>query len=87
MTQRFFKYTKKVLAIDENHTGWLIDFHRRHNQNKGSLVTGYFNYNNANLNLITNDNKKVCFRFLQFLAFSRTQSPNTETFRGQPYSI
>jgi len=84
MTQRFFKYTKKVLAIDENHTGWLIDYLRRQNQGSLPLPTGYFN---QNFNLIKNDDKKVFFRFLQFIAFSRTQSSTTKTFRGQTYSI
>jgi hypothetical protein len=51
------------------------------------LVTGYFNQNNANLNLINNDDKKMFFRCLQFFAFSRTQSANTKTFWDQPYSI
>jgi len=29
MTERFFKYRKKVLATDENYTGWLINYVRR----------------------------------------------------------
>jgi hypothetical protein len=87
MTERFFNYTKKVLAIDENYTDWLIDYFRRQNQTKESLVTGYFNQNSANLNLINSDDKKIFFRFLQFLAFSRTQTANTKTFWDQSYSI
>jgi len=87
MTQSFFKYTKKVLAIDENYTGWLIDYIRRQKQTKKSLLTGYFNQNNPNLNLINSDDKKIFFRFLQFIAFSRTQSANTKTFWDQSYSI
>lgn len=32
MTEKFFKYSKRVLAIDENYTDWLVDYYRRHNQ-------------------------------------------------------
>lgn len=83
MTETFFKYSKKVLAIDENYTDWLIDYFRRQNKTEASLVTGYFS--NVNLNSI--DQKKTFFRFLQFLAFSRTQTTTTEIFWEHPYSI
>jgi hypothetical protein len=85
MTETFLKYSKKVLAIDENYTDWLIDYFRRQNQTEESLVTGYFDNVNSNLNSI--DQKKTFFRFLQFLAFSRTQRAITEIFWEQPYSI
>jgi hypothetical protein len=85
MTETFLKYSKKVLAIDENYTDWLIDYFRRQNQTEESLVTGYFDNVNSNLNSI--DQKKTFFRFLQFLAFSRTQTATTEIFWEQPYSI
>lgn len=32
MTETFFNYSKKVLAIHENYTDWLIDYFRRQNQ-------------------------------------------------------
>ena len=84
MTERFFKYTKKVLVIDENYTDWLIDYFRRQNQKKGSLVTGYFT---QNFNLMDSDETRIFFRFLQFIAFSRAQTAKTKTFWGQSYSI
>ena len=88
MTQTFFNYSKKVLAIDENYTDWLIDYYRRHNPIKKSLVTGYFNQKSVNLELIDiYKKKKQFFKFLQFLAFSQTQVANTKTFWDQPYSI
>lgn len=87
MTETFFKYSKKVLAIDENYLDWLIDYYRRQRQNQTekSLVTAYFSIGNSNLNHI--DQKKIFFRFLQFIAFSRTQTATTEFFCEQPYSI
>ena len=39
MTEKFFKYSKKVLAIDENYTDWLIDYFRRKNQVKNTLIS------------------------------------------------
>ena len=87
ITERFFKYTKKVLAIDENYTDWLIDYIRRQNQTQESLVTAYFDRKTDNFNLINRDDKKTFFRFLQFIAFSRTQTVETKTFWDQPYSI
>ena len=84
MTETFFNYSKKVLAIDENYTDWLIDYYRRHNPIKKSLVTGYFS---ANLELMDIYKKKHFFKFLQFLAFSRTQDANTKTFWDQSYYI
>ena len=59
MTETFFKYSKKVLAIDENYTDWLIDYYRRQNQTKNLLVTAYFNQKSANLKLIHVDEKKL----------------------------
>jgi hypothetical protein len=85
MVESFFKYTKRVLEIDENYTDWLIDYYRRQNQNNEGLVTGYF-YQNQN-NLVKPDDKKIFFRFLQFIAFSRTQTVSTKTFCGQSYCI
>ena len=41
MTEKFFKY-KKILPTDEYYSDWLIDYFRRQNQTKESLVTGYF---------------------------------------------
>ena len=64
MTENFFKYTKKNLPIDENYIDWLIDYSRRQNQTKNSLVIGYFNQNHFNLNLINTDKKKTFFQFL-----------------------
>ena len=49
MIEKFFKYPKKVLTIDENYTDWLIDYFRRQNQIKESLVTGYFDQESNNL--------------------------------------
>ena len=85
MTEKFFKYSKRVLAIDENYTNWLIDYFRRQNQTKESLVTGYFDQESNNL--INAHDKKTFFRFLQFIAFSQTQTANTKTFWDQSYSI
>ena len=51
------------------------------------MVTGYFNQNSAHFNLINIDDKKMFFRFLQFLAFSRTQPVKTKTFWDHSYSI
>ena len=85
MTEKFFKYSKKVLAIDENHTDWLIDYFRRQNQIKESLVRGYFDQ--ESYNLINAHDKKTFFRFLQFLAFSQAQTANTKTFCDQSYYI
>ena len=85
MTEKFFKYSKGVLAIDENYTDWLIDYFRRQNQTKESLVTGYFDQESNNL--INAHDKKTFFRFLQFIAFSQTQTANTKTFWDQSYSI
>ena len=85
MTDTFFNYSKKVLVIDENSTDWLIDYFRRQNQTKESFVTGYLDQNR--FNLINADDKKIFFRFLQFIAFSRTQKTQTKTFWDQPYSI
>lgn len=87
MTNTFFNYSKRVLVIDENYTDWLMDFYRRQNPSKNSLVTGYFNQKIANLKLIDIDEKKTFFKFLQFLAFSRAQKANTKIFWDQPYSI
>ena len=78
--ERFFKYTKKVLLVDEEYTDWIIDYIRKQSLNKHPIVMGYFNQNDG-------DEKKKAFRFLQFIAFSRTQKPQTKTFWGQPYSI
>jgi len=78
MTENFFKYTKKVLAIDENYTDWLIDYFRRQNQAKESLVIRYFDQKRHNL--INNNDKKILFRFFQFIASSQTQTTNTKTF-------
>ena len=44
------------------------------------MLTGYFN-------TVSLDQKKIFFRFLQFIAFSRTQTATTENFCEQPYSI
>ena len=49
MTEKFFNYSKRVLEIDENYTDWLIDYFRRQNQTKESLVTGYFDQESNNL--------------------------------------
>ncbi|CAN0311670.1 unnamed protein product [Ectocarpus sp. 4 AP-2014] len=85
MTEKFFKYSKRVLAIDENYTDWLIDYFRRQNQTKESLVTGYFDQESNHL--INAHDKKTFFRFLQFTAFSQTQTASTKTFWDQSYSI
>lgn len=85
MTETFLKYSKKVLVIDKSYTYWLIDYSRRQNQTEELLVTGYFSTINPDLNSI--DQKKTFFRFLQFLAFSRTQTTTTEIFWEQHYSI
>ena len=85
MTNTFFNYSKKVLVIDENSTDWLIDYFRRQNQTKESFVTGYFDQNRVNL--MHADDKKIFFRFLQFIAFSRSQKTQTKTFWDQAYSI
>lgn len=78
-----------MLVIYENYTDWLIDFYRRQNSSpiNSSIVTGYFNQKSANLKLTDIDEKKNFFKFLQFLAFSRTQKANTKMFWDQPYSI
>jgi hypothetical protein len=54
MTETFFKYSKKVLGIDENYLDWLIDYFRRQTQNQTgkSLVTAYFSIVSSNLNHI-----------------------------------
>ena len=83
MTETFFKYSKKVLVNDETYTGWLIDYSRRQNQAKESLVTGYFSTVSSDLK----DIKKTFFRFLQFLHFSHSQAATTEIFQGQAYSL
>ncbi|WP_297691731.1 hypothetical protein [uncultured Eudoraea sp.] len=87
MTRNFFKYSKKVLAMDENYTDWLVDYFRRQNKNQKSflLATGYFKDVGAKLNNI--DKKKIFFRFLQFISFSKTQTVHIEFFREQPYCI
>ena len=85
MIEKFFKHSKKVLAIDENYTDWLIDYFGRQNQIKESLVTGYFDQESNNL--INAHDKKTFFRFLQFTAFIQTQTANTKTFCDQSYSI
>lgn len=59
MRETFFKYSKKVLAIDENYTYWLIDYLRRDNRSKNFLVTGYFNQNGANFQLLIN-HETIC---------------------------
>jgi len=87
MTKTFLNYSKKVLVIDENYTDWLMDFYRRQNPIKNPLVTGYFNQKSANLKLTGIDENKNFFKFLQFLAFSRTQKANTKILWDQPYSI
>lgn len=81
MTKTFFNHSKKVLATHENYTDWLIDYFRRQNQTEGSLVTGYFN------TVSFDQKKKIFFRFLQFIAFSQTQTATTENFCEQSYSI
>ena len=68
MTEKFFKYSKRVLAIDKNYTNWLIDYFRRQNQTKQSVLTGYFDQEINNL--INAHDKKNFFKFLQFIAFS-----------------
>ena len=85
MTEKFFNYSKRVLEIDENYTDWLIDYFRRQNQTKESLVTGYFDQESNNL--INAHDKKTFFKFLQFIAFIQTQTANTKTFWDQSYSI
>lgn len=87
MVENFFKYSKKVLVIDENHTDWLIDYLRRKNKPKESLslITGYFSQNIDNL--MNTDDKKKFFRFLQFITFSHSQTTYTKTFWNQSYSI
>ena len=67
MIENFFKYSKKVLVIDENHTDWLIDYLKRKNKPKESLslITGYFSQNIDNL-MNTDDKKK----FLDFYNLS-----------------
>lgn len=84
MTETFFKYSRKVLVNDETYTGWLMDYSRRQNQAKESLVTGYFSTASSDLKDIK---KKTFFSFLQFLAFSHSQAATTEIFQGQAYSI
>ena len=59
MTETFFKYSKKVLTIDEIHTGWLIDYLRRQSQVKNSLVVGYFNQETAKINSYSRKEKLV----------------------------
>jgi len=63
MTERLFKYkySKRVLAINENYTDWLIDYFRRQNQTKQSLVTGYFDQESNNL--INAQDKKTFLGF------------------------
>jgi hypothetical protein len=85
MIEKFFKYSKRVLAVDKNYTDWLIDYFKRQNQTKKSLVTGYSNKDSNNL--INAHDKKTFFRFLQFVTFSQTQTAITKTFWDQPYSI
>ena len=84
MTEKFFKY-KKILPTDKYYTDWLIDYFRRQNQTKESLVTGYFDQESNNL--INAHDKKTFFKFLQFIAFIQTQTANTKTFWNQSYSI
>ena len=85
MTERFCNYSKTVLEIDENYTDWLIDDFRKQNQINESLVIRYFDQENNNL--INAHDKKTFFKFLQFIAFSQTQTANTKTFWDQAYSI
>lgn len=87
MVNNFFNYSKKVLIADENYTDWLIDFYRRRNSTKNSLVTGYFHQKTIDIESSNINEKKTFFKLLQFLAFSRTQKTKTEVFWNQPYSI
>lgn len=54
----FFKYSKRALVIEESHTDWLIDYYKKHNPIKESLMTEYFNKKSANLELIDIYKKK-----------------------------
>ena len=49
------------------------------------MVTGYFDQESNNL--ISVHDKKIFFKFLQFIAFIQTQTVNTKTFWDQSYSI
>ena len=68
MTERFFKYSKKVLAIHQNYTDWLIDYLRRQNQTEESLVTRYFSSFSLNLNHIQKKKNFLDFYNLLLLA-------------------
>lgn len=46
------------------------------------MVTGYFDQESNNL--INTHDKKTFFKFLQFIAFSQTQTANTKTFGINP---
>ena len=45
----FFRYSKKVLTINKNYTGWSINFYRRQNSAKYPLVIGYFYQKTINI--------------------------------------
>jgi len=76
MTETFFNYSKKVLAIHESYTDWLIDYFRRQNQTEGSLVTGYFN-------TVSFDQKKYFLGFYNLLLLVRLKSHPKTFFKNQ----
>lgn len=84
MTETFFKYSKKVLPIDENYLDWLIDYFRRQRQNQTekSLVTGYFYNVNSNLNYI--DQKKFFLGFYHFLLLAGLKRLLQKFFGNNP---
>ena len=80
MTQTFFNYSKKVLVIDENYTDWLIDYSRRHNPIKESLMTGYFNQKSANLELIDIYKKNDFLSFYNLLLLVKHKTLKQKPF-------
>ena len=87
MISNFFNYSKKILIADENYINSLIDFHRRYNPTKNTLVTGYFYKKVINIESSNINEKKTFFKLLQFLAFTRIQKSKTEIFYNKAYSL
>lgn len=65
----FYAHSKKVLAIHDTSTDWLINHFRKNDKPSDSLVTTYL----KDTNFTSYDQQIKFFRLLQFLSFSRNK--------------
>ena len=83
ISTHFYTHSKKVLAIHDTYSDWLINHFRKNDKPTGSLVTTYL----KDTNFTSYDQRVQFFRLLQFLSFSRNKPFVIQHISKQTYYL